>query len=56
MRCEGGYQMESVYGNSAALKPCMLLSMVDRLSGDQDLIEQLAPEIEGFGKYHPPLR
>ena len=34
----------------------MLLSMADRLSGNQDLIEQLAPANEGFGRYHRHLR
>lgn len=34
----------------------MLLSTADRLSGQQDLVDQLAPEHDGFGRYHPHLR
>lgn len=34
----------------------MLLSTADRLSGHQDLVDQLAPAVDGFGKYHPHLR
>jgi len=34
----------------------MLLSTADRLSGQQDLVDQLAPEHNGFGRYHPHLR
>lgn len=34
----------------------MLLSTADRLSGHQYLVDQLAPEQDGFGKYHPHLR
>jgi len=34
----------------------MLLSTADRLSGQQDLVDQLAPAHDGFGRYHPHLR
>lgn len=34
----------------------MLLSTADRLSGHQYLVDQLAPQGGGFGKYHPHLR
>lgn len=34
----------------------LLLSVADRLSGNQNLINQLTPKSEGFGKFHPHLR
>ena len=34
----------------------MILSMADRLSGHLDLIQQCAPETEGFGHYHKHLK
>ena len=35
---------------------CMLLSMADRLSGQDDLMEQTLPNNIGFGKYHKHLK
>lgn len=35
---------------------CMLLSMADRLSGQDDLMEQTLPTNPGFGKYHKHLK
>lgn len=35
---------------------CLLLSMADRLSGQDDLIDQTLPVNGGFGKYHKHLK
>ena len=35
---------------------CHLLSLADRLSGNDDLFKQTKPKQEGFGKYHKHLR